>query len=140
MLGKLLDIDRKDLSWISAYDFKECFYLNNEQMGKKLNAIIVNNKKHYDKYLNAILPDVILDITSISVIPVNEARPNFITSKKVEGEVVNLELETDEDLMDKIVMIPKADPGYEWIFTKGIKGFVAQSMSRCGITHGNTLR
>ena len=51
MLGKLLDIDRKDLSWISAYDFKECFYLNNEQMGKKLNAIIVNNKKHYDKYL-----------------------------------------------------------------------------------------
>ena len=34
MLGKLLDIDRKDLSWISAYDFKECFYLNNEQMGK----------------------------------------------------------------------------------------------------------
>ena len=60
MLGKLLDIDRKDLSWISAYDFKECFYLNNEQMGKKLNAIIVNNKKHYDKYLNAILPDVIL--------------------------------------------------------------------------------
>ena len=126
MLGKLLDIDRKDLSWISAYDFKECFYLNNEQMGKKLNAIIVNNKKHYDKYLNAILPDVILDITSVSVIPVNEARPNFITSKKVEGEVVNLELETDEDLMDKIVMIPKADPGYEWIFTKGIKGFITK--------------
>lgn len=126
MLGKLLDIDRKDLSWISAYDFKECFYLNNEQMGKKLNAIIVNNKKHYDNYLNAILPDVILDITSVSVIPVNEARPNFITSKKVEGEVVNLELETDEDLMDKIVMIPKADPGYEWIFTKGIKGFITK--------------
>ena len=51
----------------------------------KLNAIGVNNKKHYDKYLNAILPDVILDITSVSVIPVNEARPNC-TSKKVEGE------------------------------------------------------
>ena len=41
---------------------------------------------------------------------VNEARPNFITSQKVEGEVVNLVRETDEDLMDKIVMIPKADP------------------------------
>ena len=67
-----------------------------------------------------------LILQSISVIPVNEARPNFITSKKVEGEVVNLELETDEDLMDKIVMIPKADPGYEWIFTKGIKGFITK--------------
>ena len=78
MLGKLLDIDRKDLSWISAYDFKECFYLNNEQMGKKLNAIIVNNKKHYDKYLNAILPDVILDITSVSVIPVSYTHLNHL--------------------------------------------------------------
>lgn len=103
MLGKLLDIDRKDLSWISAYDFKECFYLNNEQMGKKLNAIIVNNKKHYDKYLNAILPDVILDITSVSVIPVNEARPNFITSKKVEGEVVNLDLKQMKTLWTRLL-------------------------------------
>lgn len=23
-------------------------------------------------------------------------------------------------------MIPKADPGYEWIFTKGIKGFITK--------------
>ena len=44
----------------------------------------------------------------------------------MEGEVVNLEQETDEDLLDKIVMIPKADPGYEWIFTKGIKGFITK--------------
>ena len=86
----------------------ECFLKN----------VIHQNKEYYKEYSNVILPDVILDETGISVIPVNKARPNFITSKKVEGEVVNLEHETDEDLMDKIVMIPKADPGYEWIFTK----------------------
>lgn len=125
-IGKLLDIDRKQLSWISVYDLSDCNNLTKEQLCERLNYYIHTNKKHYKEYLNIILPDVILDITSISVIPVNEARPNFITSKKVEGEVVNLVSETNEDLMDKIVMIPKADPGYEWIFTKGIKGFITK--------------
>ena len=125
-LGKLLEIERNDLSWITVEDLMKCNNESNENVRNILNASIAKHKKYYEEYSNIILPDVILDKTGISVIPVNEARPNFITSKKVEGEVVNLELETDEDLMDKIVMIPKADPGYEWIFTKGIKGFITK--------------
>ena len=125
-IGKLLDIDRKSLSWISVEDLKKCRNADSQHIKAILNDSITKNKAYYDKYSNIILPDVILNETGISVIPVNEARPNFITSKKVEGEVVNLELETEEDLMDKIVMIPKADPGYEWIFTKGIKGFITK--------------
>ncbi len=126
IIGKLLDIERKNLSWISVEDLKACVNKDRKSIRNFLNERITENKKYYKEYSNIILPDVILNHTGISVIPVNEARPNFITSKKVEGEVVNLEQETDEDLMDKIVMIPKADPGYEWIFTKGIKGFVTK--------------
>lgn len=125
-LGKLLDIDRKELSWINIDDLKRCRQTNVIHTKNILEKSIESNKNHYKEYSNIILPDVILDETGISVIPVNEARPNFITSKKVEGEVVNLESYTGEDLMDKIVMIPKADPGYEWIFTKGIKGFITK--------------
>lgn len=125
-LGKLLDIERKDLSWITIEDLITCRNLSKDETGIALKRVIEANKRYYKQYSNVILPDVILNDTGISVIPVNKARPNFITSKKVEGEVVNLEQETDEDLMDKIVMIPKADPGYEWIFTKGIKGFITK--------------
>ncbi len=125
-LGKLLDIDRKELSWITVEDLGDCLNLSSDAVREKLGTIIEKNKAYYKEYSNVILPDVILDDRGISVIPVNKARPNFITSKKVEGEVVNLEDGTDEDLMDKIVMIPKADPGYEWIFTKGIKGFITK--------------
>lgn len=125
-LGKILNIDRKNLSWISIEDLEDCRRLGIKEIESFLNNVIQQNKEYYKEYSNVILPDVILNETGISVIPVNKARPNFITSKKVEGEVVNLEHETDEDLMDKIVMIPKADPGYEWIFTKGIKGFITK--------------
>lgn len=51
-------------------------------------------------------------------------RPNFITTKRIEGEVVLLEEEPGVDIHDKIVVVPKADPGYEWVFAKGIKGFI----------------
>lgn len=125
-LGKILNIDRKNLSWISVEDLEDCRRLGVKEIECFFKNVIHQNKEYYKEYSNVILPDVILDETGISVIPVNKARPNFITSKKVEGEVVNLENETDEDLMDKIVMIPKADPGYEWIFTKGIKGFITK--------------
>ncbi len=125
-LGKILNIDRNDLSWISVEDLEDCRRLGIKEIEAFLKNVIKQNKDYYNEYSNVILPDVILNETGISVIPVNKARPNFITSKKVEGEVVNLEHETDEDLMDKIVMIPKADPGYEWIFTKGIKGFITK--------------
>ena len=60
------------------------------------------------------------------MIPVYEARPNFITAKTVEGEVVLLDEEPDADITGKIVVVPKADPGYEWIFTKNIKGFITK--------------
>lgn len=125
-LGKLLEIERNDLSWVSVEDLANCKQLKIEEMKSCLSKTIQENRKKYYDNLNIILPDVILSKLGISFIPVNEARPNFITSKKVEGEVVNLEKETGEDLMDKIVIIPKADPGYEWIFTKGIKGFITK--------------
>lgn len=143
-VGKMLEIKRKDLSWLRIEDFEKANSLvndirNSKDYGKDAELFdfiiyikekwmkqIHQRKNSYRDISDVILPDVILDAQGVQVIPVNEARPNFITSKKVEGEVVRLEEETDEDLMDKIVVIPKADPGYEWIFTKGIKGFITK--------------
>lgn len=54
-----------------------------------------------------------------------DSEPNFITSGKVNAEVRLLDekIET-EDLTGKILLIPSADPGYDWIFSHGIKGFI----------------
>lgn len=32
----------------------------------------------------------------------------------------------DADITGKIVVVPKADPGYEWIFTKKIRAFITK--------------
>lgn len=125
--GGDMDIKRKDLSWFTVKDMRMCAV--NDSLDNYKNYLLEAFDKRREQYIlnrMVILPEVITCEQDMDVVPVLEARPNFITSKRVEGEVIVLEEEPGADLTDKIVAIPKADPGYEWIFTKGIKGFITQ--------------
>ena len=53
--------------------------------------------------------------------------PNFITTRSISGEIINLQiLESKEyyKVNGKIVFIDKADPGFDWIFSKEILGLI----------------
>ena len=126
-LGEQLQITRNELSWLSVEDFDEVPKGCTASGLKVLwDERLATRAKNYEKDRELILPEVIVSEESLDMIPVYEARPNFITSKAAEGEVVLLEEEPDADLTDKIVVVPKADPGYEWIFAKSIKGFITK--------------
>lgn len=54
-------------------------------------------------------------------------QPNFVGTKRVVASCVDLEqLKGDEslELEGKIALIPQADPGYDWLFGRGIAGLV----------------
>lgn len=54
-----------------------------------------------------------------------DSEPNFITSGKADGYTCLLEtMDTAAGLEGKIVLIPSADPGYDWIFSHRIRGFI----------------
>lgn len=54
-----------------------------------------------------------------------DSEPNYITLGKADAKVCMLDSETDTlKLEGKILLIPSADPGYDWIFSHGIKGFI----------------
>lgn len=126
-LGEMLEIKRHDLSWLTPADLRDCpRCLTPKQLKNYWSGRIVRRHDDYATNMAMLLPEVIVDERSLDIIPVYEARPNFITSKKVEGEVVLLDEENDPDIADKIVVVPKADPGYEWVFTKGIRGFITK--------------
>lgn len=126
-IGNDIDIKRRDLSWLTVDDIIECVNASNPvELRSELIGRINSRRQENSLNRNIILPAVITAESDVDVVPVSEARPNFITSKHVEGEVIVLEEEPDADIRDKIVAIPKADPGYEWIFTKGIKGFITK--------------
>lgn len=74
------------------------------------------------------LPFLISELSDVHVIPLLKARPNFITNKKVHGEIVCVSGAdvTPYEIEGKIVLIEGADPGYDWIFMASIAGLVTK--------------
>jgi phosphohistidine swiveling domain-containing protein len=52
-------------------------------------------------------------------------QPNFITRKSVTAPTASIE-DAPESFAGRILFVPSADPGFDWIFTRGISGFVTQ--------------
>lgn len=126
-LGQSLDIKKQDLCWLTVDDILAARIAGNlDDITGTWNEKIESRRELHKQQMSLILPDMITSPVSLDMIYVYEARPNFITSKIVEGEIVNLEEEPLADISGKIVAVTKADPGFEWIFAKGIKGFITK--------------
>lgn len=126
-IGRKLDIDRGLLSYLEMPDLLAAeYYVGENALKDFFISIATQRKMQHTEYSGLVLPDVLTDETDIDFIRIDERRPNFITKKRTEGELVLLEDGQDTELVDKIVLIPRADPGFDWIFTKGIKGLITK--------------
>ena len=131
-IGDKLGISKEDMAYLEVTDIQLAVSRPAGEIKKNWLRIIEKNKKAFETDSMLIFPDVVYSPGQLGCIEVWEARPNFITSECVTGEVVlleNYENEDHEDIADvagKIVVLPKADPGYDWIFAKGIKGFITK--------------
>ena len=70
------------------------------------------------------MPDVVTGEGDIDLVCMQEARPNFITEGHVTGETASPEEMGSVDLSGKIVLLEKADPGFDWIFAQEIAGLI----------------
>ncbi|WP_394200680.1 PEP-utilizing enzyme [Shewanella waksmanii] len=61
------------------------------------------------------------DIYRFSLLP---TEPNFITQQSVIGDISTAD--SNIELRGKIICIPQADPGYDWLFAKGIAGLITE--------------
>lgn len=119
-LGEVMAIAREDMSYLEIQDL-----LSYHSRDSYIQTIEIRRRfYHVNSYL--VLPEVIFDVGDIDVIDIDEARPNFITNKIIEAPIVNLDEDHETDITGKIVVLTKADPGYDWIFAKNIAGFVTK--------------
>jgi phosphohistidine swiveling domain-containing protein len=89
---------------------------------------LIKSRKE-EKQINQLLslPPLVFSEKDFIAVPSYSAAPNYITDASVEGTIVFLDEEDSEiDISDKIVVIEKADPGYDWIFTKRILGLITK--------------
>ena len=75
------------------------------------------------------LPSLIFNEKDFELIHAHTTRPNFITDSLIKGELINLDSLSDDNydhVSGRIVLLEKADPGYDWIFSKGIAGLITR--------------
>lgn len=75
-----------------------------------------------------LLPDVIIPgITNLGVVTFSEAMPSYITNSTVKARVCVLErLGVKADVKGAIVLLPNADPGYDFLFHSGAAGIITK--------------
>ena len=123
-IGKTFKFTVDECSYIDIHDIKR-LYLSSPTVSIKpfLSEGISYRKKVHAHTKEVLLPSLITSPKDVWSFGFKQIAPNYITLKKAVGRVcVNSLLK--EDISGKIIMIPSADPGYDWIFTHPIKGLI----------------
>jgi glutamine kinase len=121
-MGEELDIDVEALSYADINTVKK-LYSSSDNVRETLLASIEAGKAMYKKTCALTLPPLITSECDIRMFELPSNIPNYITLKSIQGNVVFESCEKNE-LAGNILMITSADPGYDWIFSRGIGGFI----------------
>lgn len=112
-------IDRQEASFANISIIKKC-YSSECDFGEEIRKSISEGKERFRATQSLILPPLICNPSEVYSYFSMDNQPNYITLKSVIGDVSTI----DQDISEKIVFLPNADPGYNWIFSKNIKGLI----------------
>jgi len=129
-VGEELGFDRKMLSHLSIESLIGLSSSSGISEIVDLWRSQIEGKKARDQiYHYLALPSLVFGEDDFEIIQSHTVRPNFITNSIVKGELINLDSINAEDynlISARIILLEKADPGYDWVFSKGIKGLITR--------------
>ncbi len=117
--GQQIGLSREILAFI---DIKALLNASVDDVTATMLLIEATNRREYEKARSIVLPSLIREVNDPWCFEVIKDEPNFVTQKIARGRVAVIDRRDSPD--DAIVFITGADPGYDWIFTRGIRGFV----------------
>lgn len=123
--GQKYGFSLDDISYVDVKIFQELYQSTPDE--KKLwEDSIAKGKHEYEVGEPIVLPPLIHAPEDVKRFFMPDSQPNFITLSSTEGEIVHLDRNADIDISGKVVLINSADPGYDWIFSHDIAGFITE--------------
>jgi phosphohistidine swiveling domain-containing protein len=123
-LGRDYGLSTEDCAFLT-YDAIRALYSESGSVGEALMESVAHGRERHALTRNLVLPPVIASPSDVFAFHVPPSQPNFITRKTVTAPVASL-ADPPETFAGRILFVPSADPGFDWIFTRGIGGFVTQ--------------
>lgn len=119
--GSRLGFTREELAYADINVFKE-LHVAATDPHTLLSDSIEQGKRRYRETSRLSLPPLITQPTDVWAFEWPEAAPNFVTQKQVTAPVCTCQ--SRDRLAGSIVMIPNADPGFDWLFAYPIAGLI----------------
>lgn len=116
-------LSREDASFLTYSDI-ESLKLNRSDF-QDLLATLQRRKSNYQVTKVIELPSVINDKSQFYCFERYASLPNYIGLKSVTADTATM-MDDNTKLKGKIVIIPQADPGYDWLFGHEIAGLITQ--------------
>ncbi len=123
--GRRANLNKKDLGFININSILDLYYnVDGTYPQHTLKKEININKKLFNHNSLIKLPKNIINDRDIFYHLEKSSKYNFVGNGDVTGKILNLDKDNKNEMNNKIVCISSADPGYDYIFTKRIKGLV----------------
>ena len=115
-----------EFSYLKIQKILELHYnLDDTNLTKVFRNEIKLNKKEFNFNKKIKLPEIITSPRDLFINFEKENKTNFVTTKVVYSDLVFIK-NFNENINGKIVVIENADPGYDYIFNKKIKGLITK--------------
>ena len=120
-LGETYGLSREEMSYVSIQRVME-FCSSAGDLGQVLRESIREGKVVAQAAAGLTLPPLLWEEGQVYSFFQPDGVPNFITQGQCTAETVTLP--SQDTLTGKLVLIKGADPGYDWIFSHQIAGFI----------------
>jgi glutamine kinase len=125
--GERLGIGREDLAFLDIHALMRLpSGVGDSQLRHFFTEQIQMGRESFSLSGSLRLPQLVFSPQDVYGFHLADSEPNFISLARALGETL---LERDfpsGSLRGKIVLLERADPGYDWIFSKGISGLITK--------------
>ena len=121
--GEALDLSRDELAHVAVEDLLRC----REVLADPRDFLLSRSDEGVELHLLSqavCLPGQLSSGSDLSCFEQDEAEANFVTNGAVQAEVVVAPESPSVDVAEKLVLIPTADPGYDWMLARNIAGLI----------------
>ena len=123
-IGEECGFSREECAFVNIRDIYE-LYASARDVRIRFADSIKRGKRDYSVTQAITLPPMIASPEDAMQLYYPDSEPNYVTSNQAVGEVCILgEGRHMEEMRGRIILIPSADPGYDWIFSHEVKGFI----------------
>ena len=123
-LGADHGLSAEDCAFLN-YDAIRTLYSESAPVREVLLESVAHGRERHSLTRNLVLPPIIASPDEVFAFHLPPSQPNFITRKSVTAPVASVN-DPPESFAGRILFVPSADPGFDWIFTRDISGFVTQ--------------